>query len=357
MALGVARTPWSLFAGNVNQDALNFPLDGLPLAARVLAYVALSLPLVVAVLFGRNMRVLAAPLVVVIAVVTLLLPLLPIRAAALDPLSSPTRDFPRLEWLDLQFGSLYLYLAVLIAWLAWLLLLAHRIAGPPPSVVMWYLLAGTLAQLALYPRADKVHALFAGAPLLPAGAWAIARVHQRLTAGLPRAGQLAIFATLLLVPCAVTLPHTYGRYLALMHPDVRVTVTAYEPLRLNRATVLVSTPLVDDLRDMITYIQQGTPAGEPFFAYPVDPGANVLADRPNPTRFDHFMPGALTRDDMQQVIADLEQARPRYILWDHAGVVYWDTDLPNRPLSDYIWRCYQQVATFRLFLILERSGC
>jgi hypothetical protein len=168
---------------------------------------------------------------------------------------------------------------------------------------------------------------------------------------------VAVFATLLLVPSAAILPHTYGQYLRLAHPDVRVTATTYEPLQLNRAAVLVDTPLVDDLRDTIAYIQQGTTAGEPFFAYPVDPGANVLADRPNPTRFDHFMPGSLTRDDMQQVIANLEQARPRYILWDHAAVVYWDTDLPNRPLSDYIWRCYRQVATFSWFLILERNGC
>ena len=43
--------------------------------------------------------------------------------------------------------------------------------------------------------------------------------------------------------------------------------------------------------------------------------------------------------------------------WDHGAVVFWRTDKPNRILSDYIWRCYQQVAAFRLYLLLERGEC
>ena len=207
---------------------------------------------------------LVAPLAAALAALLLLLPLLPIRDAALDPLTTHASDFPRLEWLDLQLGSLALYLAVLAAWLGWLLLAARRTVGTPPPVVAWYLLVGTLAQLALYPRADTVHALLAGAPLLPIGAWALARVHHRLAAGIPRAGQVAVFAALLLVPGAAILPHAYAQYLRLAHPNVRVTATTYEQLQLSRAPVLVDTALVEDLRDTIAYIQQGTTAGEPF---------------------------------------------------------------------------------------------
>ena len=50
----------------------------------------------------------------------------------------------------------------------------------------------------------------------------------------------------------------------------------------------------------------------------------------------------------------LETTRPRYVLWDHGGVVYWRTDPANAPLSDYIWRCYEQAANFPPYLILER---
>jgi hypothetical protein len=35
--------------------------------------------------------------------------------------------------------------------------------------------------------------------------------------------------------------------------------------------------------------------------------------------------------------------------------VIWQTDPANRPLSDYLWRCYQEVAAFHLYLILERT--
>jgi hypothetical protein len=147
------------------------------------------------------------------------------------------------------------------------------------------------------------------------------------------------------------------RYLSLAHPEPISSPPAYEPLGLARAPVLVAQPLAGDLNGVVAYIRQGTPPGEPFFAYPVDPLANVLVDRPNPTRFDHLMPGALSPQDLQQVVNALEASRPRYILWDHAAVVFWHTDEPNRLLSDYIWRCYQQVATYHLFLILERANC
>ena len=38
-----------------------------------------------------------------------------------------------------------------------------------------------------------------------------------------------------------------------------------------------------------------------------------------------------------------------------------ETDPANRPLSDYVWRCYEQVTAFNLYLVLERradtEGC
>jgi hypothetical protein len=349
-ALGPGNTPLGLFLGDANQAALIFPLDGLPLGTPMLALVAAWLPLVAAAVFRGIGRWLLAP--AALASVASALPrFAPLRTAPLDPLTSGVGAQPGLEWLDLQFGSLSLYLAALAAWLAWLILVRRRAAGRPPPIVAWYLLVGTLAQLALYPRADRVHALFAAGPLLAVGAWIVARIHRHLAARLPRPGQAAVFVALLVVPLVAVAPYAYWRYSNLMPRP------SYVKLELDGAPELVSQPLADDLRDAIRYVQRGTPPGAPFFAYPVDPLANVLADRPNPTRFDHFMPGALTATDMQQVIAGLDQARPRYVLWDHGAVVYWDTDRANRPLSDYIWRCYQQVATFHLLLILERTGC
>jgi hypothetical protein len=118
--------------------------------------------------------------------------------------------------------------------------------------------------------------------------------------------------------------------------------------------VLVPDNIADGVRGAVQYVQAGTPPGEPFFAYPVDPLFNFLADRPNPTRFNHFIAGALTPADLEAVIGDLDRAKPRYVLWDHGGVVYFKTGLTNQVLSDYIWTCYQQVANFTPYLILER---
>ena len=42
------------------------------------------------------------------------------------------------------------------------------------------------------------------------------------------------------------------------------------------------------------------------------------------------------------------------MIWDHRGVVWWGTEPANGPLSDYVWTCYQQVAAFNFYLVLER---
>ena len=93
-----------------------------------------------------------------------------------------------------------------------------------------------------------------------------------------------------------------------------------------------------------------------MLVYPAAPLLNFLADRPNPHRFDHFLQGALSSADFVQVIDALERSRPRYVIWDHRGVIVWQTDQANRPLSDYLWRCYQQVASFHFYLVLERRS-
>ena len=60
--------------------------------------------------------------------------------------------------------------------------------------------------------------------------------------------------------------------------------------------------------------------------------------------------------DFGEVIDALDRTRPRYVLWDHLGVLVWETDPKNRPLSDYLWRCYSEVAAFHTYLVLERHS-
>jgi hypothetical protein len=341
-ALGPDATPVGLFIGQVNQGALRFPLEALPEGAPPLLMIAVWLPLSIsAFLRGPTRDLLATvPGAGLASVVALALPL---RAGALNTLGITPGMLPTLDWLDLEFGTIFLYVPALIAWSAMLLVLATG-----EIRVVCLVLVGVIAQVALFPRADASHALLAGAPLLVVSAWVLARVHRRLAANVSRPGRAALFAALLIVPVAAAAPHTVSRLVNLVEPSrVRFGVAA--------APVMVPVDTADELGGAVRYMEQGTPPGEPLFAYPVDPLVNVLTDRPNPTRFDHFLPGALSPEDMHAVVGALDTARPRFVLWDHAAVVFWETDKPNRIISDYIWSCYRQVATFGLYLVLERS--
>jgi len=172
---------------------------------------------------------------------------------------------------------------------------------------------------------------------------------------LPAWRRLSVTAALFIVPIAAVAPQVLWRYAIIVAPEQPGAWLNYQSLDLPRAPILVPKQLAEDTRNVVDFVQAGTPPGAPFFAYPVQPLFNFLAERSNPTRFDHFLPGTLTSGELAEVIADLQRSKPRYVLWDHLGVVLWQTDPANRPLSDYLWRCYQEVAAFHLYLILERT--
>ncbi len=382
LALGPWETPWGLFVGAVNQGALILPLEPPSIAARELALAAIWLPVGIAAVC----RVLGAAQAALLPVarlagpavgVSLLVPWIPTITELRDPIVEDVSLYPMLTLLDNSFGTLYVYLPALGAWGALLALVAQgegeRGKGKgvedgslspfpfPLSPIVWFLLVGTLAALAIYPRSDTLHAMFAGPPLFAAGAWALWRAHRWLVGGAGGAGgagalsKTAVYLSLLVVPAAAAAPHAYWRYSTIVHPDPRAAEQLpYVELGLERAPVLAPPHVAHNVRGAVEFVRAGTEPNEPLFAYPAVPLFNFLADRPNPTRFDHFFPGALTPEDLHDVIHRLETARPRYVLWDHAGVNYWSTGLTNSPLSDYIWRCYEQVANFTPYLILER---
>ena len=63
-----------------------------------------------------------------------------------------------------------------------------------------------------------------------------------------------------------------------------------------------------------------TAPGEPVLFLPNDAAYYYLTDRPSPTRFvlGHQIVGD---DHRREVLADLESAPPRYIVWDHDALV------------------------------------
>ncbi len=233
-----------------------------------------------------------------------------------------------------NLDRLHLYLPTLAACAGLLALISTR----NNRLQTWYVLFGALAMLAMYPRSDSAHALVASPPILVAAAWALSRVRPRLLA-----------VALLGVPLVAVAPQVAWR------ADL-LRAESYEPLGLARAAVLVPRTTAADTRGVVEFVQANTPPGAPLFVYPAAPLLNFLAERPNPTRFDHFFPGTLSQSEFDSAIAELEQARPRYVIWDHRGVVVWATDPANRPLSDYLWACYREVAAYNLYLVLERQS-
>jgi len=356
LALGPGNVPWGLFTGaSVNQGALNMPLMPPPPSTRLVVWVAIWLPIGVALLAGRK-GVAGRWLLLAAAVVSVAVLFLPIGSPPAESLVEQPNLYPWLGYLEAELGDLFLYLPALGAWLGLAMLAVLALRRAPVEPLAWYLLVGTLAGLSFYPRMDVTHAMFSGAALFVVGAWALAWLHRLLARHASRWVQGLVFVSLLVVPAAAMLPHVYWRYVTISYANPRAPVPPpYVPLDLERAPALVPDNVAENVRGAVEYVQAGTPPGEPFFAYPVDPLFNFLADRPNPTRFNHFIAYALTPSDMQDVIRDLERAKPRYVLWDHGGVVYFETNLSNRVLSDYIWGCYQQVANFTPYLILERA--
>jgi hypothetical protein len=357
--LGVAHTPFELFLGGVRQQALLTPLVPPRRSAQLVAWLAIWLPLVLAavarpVSTRRWARWLAAALGASALVLWL-----PIQDEIIAPAAAPADVDPLMIMMQSEYIWLYLYAPAACAWgalmaLAWDGRMRAMAYGPIP----WYLLFGILAALALYPRMDHLHVMMAGPTLFVAGAWALARVHGALTDGAGRVLQALVFVSLLIFPVVAAVPLLYMRYAAIARVDyLKLEPATYVPLGLERADVLVQPRNVVELGGAVRYIQEHTAPGEPLLAYPMLPMFNFLADRPNHARINHFLPGVLTAQDMANVIASLEARPPRFVVWDHAGVLVWETDHANRALSDYIWRCYAQVESFGLLLVLERTGC
>ena len=328
-ALGPHQTPFPLFVGAVNQSGLVEPFVSVHSATVPLLLVATWIPLALG-LYRRQPR---ARLLAVSAAtgLTVLLLSLPSDPDVGPPLTSDEQLLPLVTALNASFGTLHLYLPALAAWAG---VAALAFGSDSKSSVsnpgVWYLLFGVLVALTLYPRVDASHVLVASPPILLAGAWALGHVSttSRLSSHRLR---LALVASLLLVPVAALSPQVMWRLATVVAPEAGYSRLAYESLGLERAPLLVPMQMAEDARGVVQYIQANTALGTPVLVYPAAPLLNFLSDRPNPTRFDHFLPGHFHRVDFDQVIDALERSRPPYVIWDHRGVIVWQTDEANRP--------------------------
>jgi hypothetical protein len=123
------------------------------------------------------------------------------------------------------------------------------------------------------------------------------------------------------------------------------------------------------LSRVLAFVWQRTPPGEPIFVAPPrfdqvtvgDPLLYVLADRPNPTRYDVIQPGVATTAGVQrEIVADLERAQPAVLVrWldprtrpeDNGSGRSSGVTILDRHLAD----TYRPVARFGVYGLFERS--
>jgi hypothetical protein len=200
--------------------------------------------------------------------------------------------------------------------------------------------------------------MMAGPPLFVVGAWVLARAHASLTSNAGTFGKTVVFIALLSLPVAAAAPHAAWRAASMLRDNPRLPAPAtYVPFGVERAAVLVKPRTALEIGSAVNYVRSHTRPGDTLFAYPMLPIVNFLADRPNPTRFNHFLDKALTPADVSNVVESLKAHPPPFIIWDHAGIIVWQIEPANNVLTDYIWRCYEQVDSFGLVLILQHRSC
>jgi hypothetical protein len=191
-----------------------------------------------------------------------------------------------------------------------------------------YLLAGLALMLTEFPRMDTLHLIWATPLLLVVAAIALERV--------PRAVAIA---------CLVVTG-------VLLWPTLSARLTLVSLPRSQVDGVWAPAQTAADLQPTLDDIRQRSQPGEPIFVYPSSPLLYVLADRPNPTRFDHLNPGAASPQQVQQVIADLERANARVVVISDFWEAAWGDPGPNAALESWIAAHYSEVARHGAYRVL-----
>jgi hypothetical protein len=218
-----------------------------------------------------------------------------------------------------------------LVWGAWL---ARR---PSHSRLRWYVLAGAALFLTQYPRMDALHLEWSAPLLLVVGAVCLDQL--RTVAVLP----------ILIAPLLLFMPTVTWRQTALAMPTVGLSGVPFaNGLRAPEATA-------SDLRAIVAEVQQRTRPGEPIFVYPTSPLLYALAERPNPTRYDHLNPGAADPGQIEQIIADLTRAHVQLVVVSDFWVGAWGPPGPNSALVDWIDAHFSQVAQFHAYRVLAAS--
>jgi hypothetical protein len=218
----------------------------------------------------------------------------------------------------------------------------------------WLTVAGAFTFLTQYPRMDDVHLVWSAGIALATGAVVLGLLYARLAErwALGSVSQTALCAVLIVTPLLTVLPGVDER----VGDWIRPAPAGMRPPTGEPTTVEADLPHIGGLTvtgeqyatlvATIHFVRANTTPGEPILVYPSSPLIYVAADRPNPTRFAHLYPGIASAEQIEQIIATLDQQRVRMVVVSDADLNYWGPPGVNQPLEAYIARNYHDVARF-----------
>ena len=115
--------------------------------------------------------------------------------------------------------------------------------------------------------------------------------------------------------------------------------------------------------EALQFLLDKTKPGDFVFVYPYYPMYYFLAAVQNPTRHGILLYGYNTVAQFQEAVADIDRARPRYVLWDTVvdgdNWRLWYPTYVQPPEQDliiepYLVRHYRTIATKSGFRIMQR---
>jgi hypothetical protein len=202
--------------------------------------------------------------------------------------------------------------------------------------VRWLLLAGAVLLVTQYPRSDTIHLAWSAPLLLVVGAAVLSRIN------------LLLAVPAVVAAFALCLPTLSARGKTIREATATVVgIPAANGLRVPAQTW-------SDLLNTTAEIRHRTTAGEPIFVYPSSPLLYVLAQRPNPTRFDHLNPGAASQQEVANVMGRLEQQNVRVAVVSDYWRAEWGAPLDNAALEAWLDARFGEVARFGPYRVLLR---
>jgi hypothetical protein len=249
-----------------------------------------------------------------------------------------------------EFYAPYLLIGGLALWLV----AAIRVRAP---LRLWAPLPLALAGLSYLLARPDVYHLVPLAAVLPV-LLATAAARERAAGHLLGAGALAVVLALIMLQGL-----DRKRIELFGQPQLaRIDVDVADGVEAPRAEAAA-------LGELVRYVRARVPPGQPIFvANPRfdlvtvgNPLVYVLADRPNPTRYDVMQPGVVTTAPVQrEIVRDLERVRPRL-------VIRWLSPLADTPepdgaghssgvhvLDDYLRSRYVEIRRFGDYAVLQR---